>query len=526
MSSRSLLGLTIVLLCLQVELRAYHWNETLRDAAANQMHDYMGGRKGTTLMTKGSGNPNPDRGNVMTVGARGPIVLQDTFFIEEMQHFDRERIPERVVHAKGGGAFGYFVVTNDITQYTKATVFSKVGKKTPILVRFSTVIGETGSADTVRDPRGFAIKFYTDEGIWDLVGNNTPVFFVRDPLLFFSFIHSQKRNPVTHLRDYDMYWDFLSLRPESLMQVMILFSDKGIPDGFRHMSGYGSNTFKLVNENNEPVYCKFHYKTAQGERGLPVERAQKLAGVDPDYGIRDLYNNIALGKYPSWTFYIQVMSFKEAEEFRWNPFDVTKIWPEDDFPLIEVGRFTLDKNPRNYFTDIEQAGFNPGNMVPGIEPSPDKMLQGRLFSYLDTHHHRLGPNHQQLPVNSPFRSPVFNTQRDGKMCYRDNQNGAPNYYPSSFVHMANSERARPPPISTTGDIDRYDSSDDDNYSQPAMMWQTMLSEDERQRMVNNIANHLRRASSFIQERQLGHFFKVDKKFGSMLQAKLQAYSAI
>ncbi|CAH1394560.1 unnamed protein product [Nezara viridula] len=525
MSSRSLLGLAVVLLCLQVELKAHHWNETVRDAAADQLLNYMGGRKVTIPLTRGSGAPNPDRGNVLTVGPRGPILLQDVSFIEEMQHFDRERIPERVVHAKGGGAFGYFVVTNDITRYSKATVFSKIGKKTPIVVRFSTVIGESGSADTLRDPRGFAIKFYTDEGIWDLVGNNTPVFFVRDPLMFFSFIHSQKRNPVTHLRDYDMYWDFLSLRPESLMQVMILFSDRGIPDGFRHMSGYGSNTFKLVNEHNEAVYCKFHSRPVQGERNIPVDIAQKLAGSDPDYAIRDLYNYIAEGKFPSWNFYIQVMTFKEAEEFRWNPFDVTKIWPEDEFPLIEVGTFTLDKNPRNYFTDIEQAAFNPGNMVPGIEPSPDKMLQGRLFSYYDTHLHRLGTNHLQLPVNSPFRTHVFNTQRDGEMCYRDNQNGAPNYYPSSFVHMLNSKRARPPPFSTTGDVDRYDSSNDDNYSQPGMMWRNMT-EGERMRLVNNLADHLRRASAFIQERQVGHIFKVDQRFGSLLETKLQAFSAI
>ncbi|NWH64651.1 CATA Catalase, partial [Geococcyx californianus] len=327
------------------------------------------------VLTTGAGNPIGDKLNILTVGPRGPLLVQDVFFTDEMAHFDRERIPERVVHAKGGGAFGYFEVTHDITQYCKAKVFESIGKRTPIAIRFSTVAGESGSADTVRDPRGFAMKFYTEEGNWDLVGNNTPIFFIRDAMLFPSFIHSQKRNPQTHLRDPDMMWDFWSLRPESLHQVSFLFSDRGIPDGFRHMNGYGSHTFKLVNANGRAVYCKFHVKTDQGIKNLSVEEAGRLASTDPDYAIRDLYNAIAKGDFPSWSFYIQVMTFEEAEKFPFNPFDLTKIWPHGDFPLIPVGKLVLNRNPVNYFAEVEQMAYDPSNMPPGIEPSPDKMLQ-------------------------------------------------------------------------------------------------------------------------------------------------------
>lgn len=297
-----------------------------------------------------------------------------------MSHFDRERIPERVVHAKGAGAFGYFEVTNpEIQKYTAAKVFGAVGKRTPIAIRFSTVGGESGSADTVRDPRGFALKFYTEDGIWDLVGNNTPIFFIRDPILFPSFIHTQKRNPATHLKDPDMFWDFISLRPETTHQVMFLFSDRGIPDGFRHMNGYGSHTFKLINDKGEPTYCKFHFKTNQKIKNLPVDRANDLSATDPDYSIRDLYNAIAKGEYPTWNLHIQIMSYAEAEKASFNPFDVTKVWPQKEYPLIPVGKLVLDRNPNNYFAEVEQIAFSPANLVPGIEPSPDKMLQGKIL---------------------------------------------------------------------------------------------------------------------------------------------------
>lgn len=302
--------------------------------------------------------------------------------------------------------------------------------------------GESGSADTARDPRGFAVKFYTDDGIWDVVGNNTPIFFIRDPILFPSFIHTQKRNPQTHLKDPDMFWDFISLRPETTHQVMFLFGDRGTPDGYRFMNGYGSHTFKLTNEKGEAYYCKFHFKTAQGIKNLSTEQADKLAGSDPDYSIRDLFNAIQKGDFPSWNMHVQIMTFEQAETYKYNPFDVTKVWSQKDFPLIPVGKFTLDRNPNNYFAEVEQIAFAPSHLVPGVEASPDKMLQGRLFSYADTHRHRLGANYLQLPVNCPYRVSVKNYQRDGPMTFNDNQAGAPNYYPNSFEGMSTQSSSR------------------------------------------------------------------------------------
>ncbi|KAI5729885.1 hypothetical protein M8J76_007558 [Diaphorina citri] len=363
-----------------------------------------------------------------------------------------------------------------------------------------------------RDPRGFAVKFYTEEGNWDIVGNNTPIFFIRDPMLFPVFIHTQKRNPVTHLKDWDMFWDFISLRPESTHQTMILFSDRGIPDGYRHMNGYGSHTFKLVNAEGKA--------TNQKIKNLPVKRAEDLAGSDPDYSIRDLYNSIAAGKYPSYTFYIQVMTFEQAENWKWNPFDLTKVWPHREFPLIEVGQLVLDKNPSNYFAEVEQIAFSPSHLVPGIEPSPDKMLQGRLFSYPDTHRHRLGPNYLQLPVNCPFATKVANYQRDGPMAF-NNQGGAPNYFPNSFSGPQESERGRLSTFAVSGDVARYNSSDEDNFSQCTMFW-NILSQDERDRLVDNIVGALKNANDLIQDRAVGNFSQVNAEFGQKLRAGLKA----
>ncbi|KAL0276945.1 UNVERIFIED_CONTAM: hypothetical protein PYX00_004400 [Menopon gallinae] len=468
----------------------------------------------------GHGAPIDDKMNSLTIGPRGPMLLQDITYIDEMAHFDRERIPERVVHAKGAGAFGYFEVTHDITKYCKAKVFSEIGKRTPIAVRFSTVGGESGSADTVRDPRGFAVKFYTEEGNWDLVGNNTPIFFIRDPMFFPSFIHTQKRNPVTHLKDPDMFWDFISLRPETTHQVMFLFSDRGIPDGYRHMNGYGSHTFKLVNDKHEAVYCKFHYKTNQGIKNCLPETAGKLSADDPDYSIRDLYNAIANGKFPSWTFYIQVMTFEEAERHRFNPFDLTKVWPHSEFPLIPVGKLVLDRNPKNYFVDVEQIAFSPSHLVPGIEPSPDKMLQGRLFSYADTHRHRLGANYLQLPVNCPYRAKHQNYQRDGPQNCTDNQGGAPNYYPNSFHGPVDDKKYRNRAVKYSADVARYNSSDEDNFTQPNIFWSQVLNDEERERLVQNIADHLKDAASFIQQRTVNNFNQVHADLGRRLAEKL------
>lgn len=446
----------------------------------------------------------------------GPVVLQDWDFIDEMAHFDRERIPERVVHAKGAGAFGYFEVTHDITKYSAAKVFDTIGKHTPIAVRFSQVAGNMGSADTVRDPRGFAVKFYTEDGIWDLVGNNTPLFFVRDPILFIHFIHTQKRNPVTNImRDWDMFWDFLSLRPESLHQVMFLFSDRGIPDGHRHMHGYGSHTFSLIDKHSNITYCKFHYRTDQGIKNIDPDVAANIAGQDPDYSLRDLYNAIESGNYPSWSFFIQVMSREEVATVNFNPFDITKVWPQCDFPLIPVGKLVLNRNPTNYFAEVEQIAFSPSNMVPGIGPSPDKFLHGRLFSYPDTHRYRLGVNYHQIPVNSPYKAKNF--ERDGKMTI-NNQGGAPNYHPNSFGGPETDPKVYKmwPKLEVTGVIDYYDTGDEDNYSQPRVFYREVLKEDERTRLINNLVNSLKNCSEEIWNRAVVQFGKVDEEFGRRL----------
>ncbi|XP_029438884.1 catalase-like isoform X1 [Rhinatrema bivittatum] len=477
------------------------------------------------VLTTGGGIPVGDKVNVITVGSRGPLVVQDMVFIDEMAHFDRERIPERVVHAKGAGAFGYFEVTHDITKYSKASVFKHVGKKTPIAVRFSTVVGESGTADTVRDPRGFAVKMYTEEGNWDLTGNNTPIFFIKDPFMFPSFIHSQKRNPKTHLKDPDMMWDFWTLRPECLHQIAFFFSDRGIPDGHRHMNGYGSHAFKLVNDKEEAVYCKFHFKTDQGIKNLSVEKADMLASSDPDYAISDLYQAIATENFPSWTFYIQVMTFAQAEKFPFNPFDLTKIWPHKDYPLIPVGKLVLNRNPINYFAEVEQLAFDPSNMPPGIEPSPDKMLQGRLFAYPDTHRHRLGANYLQIPVNCPYRTRVTNYQRDGPMCLSDNQGCAPNYYPNSFESPEAVPQCKELRIRAHGDVDRYSTDNEDNISQVRDFYKKVLKEDERKRLCENTAGHLKDAQLFIQKRAVKMFTEVDPDFGARIQNLLDKLNA-
>jgi catalase len=424
------------------------------------------------------------------------------------------------VHAKGSAAFGEFEVTHDITKYCKAKMFSEIGKKTPIAVRFSTVAGESGSADTVRDPRGFAMKFYTEEGNWDLTGNNTPIFFIRDAMLFPSFIHSQKRNPVTHLKDPDMFWDFISLRPETCHQTAFHFSDRGIPDGFRHMNGYGSHTFKLVNANGEAVYCKFHSKTNQGIKNLSVAEAHDLASDDPDYSQRDLYNAIANNNFPSWNFYIQVMTFAQAEKFRWNPFDMTKIWPQADYPLIPVGKFVLNRNPTSYFSEVEQLAFSPSHLIPGVEPSPDKMLQGRLLAYPDTHFYRLGTNFLQIPVNCPYRAKVANYQRDGPQTVNNNQNLAPNYHPNSFNGPKENPKYLDHTFSVSPDVARYNSTDDDHFTQVGNFWKKVLKPEERTRLVQNMAGHMVNAQEFMQDRAIKNFAQCDPELGTRLKEEV------
>ncbi|CAG9799699.1 unnamed protein product [Chironomus riparius] len=491
-------------------------------SAQCQLREFKDQQKdGAGVATLSSGAPVAEISSVQTVGKCGPMLLQDVNYIDEVAHFDRERIPERVVHAKGAGAFGYFQVTHDITKYCAAKLFDTVGKRTPIAVRFSTVARESGSSDTVRDLRGFAVKFYTEDGNWDIVGNNSPIFFIRDPILFPPLMHT-RRNPQTHLKDASAFWDFNTLRPETTHQLMHMFGDRGIPNGYRFMHGYGSHTFKLVNCKGEAVYCKFHYKSAQGVQNLDVETANYLQYYDTDYAIRDLYDAIARGDYPAYNMSIQVMTFEEAENCKWNPFDLTKVWPQKMFPLIPVGRLVFDRNPTNYFAEVEQMALSPANMVPGIEPSPDKMLQGRLFSYGDTQRHRLGANFMQLPVNAPKGVCVKNYHRDGPMHFNDNQKGAPNYYPNSYGGPEPSQRARDlqGPYKVTGDVHRYDSGDEDNFSQAAVFWNKILDDAAKKRLVINMAMHVVNAEEFIQERVINMFAQVSPDLGECLRAEL------
>jgi catalase len=457
----------------------------------------------------------------LTAGARGPVLLQDVALLEQMQHFNRERIPERVVHAKGSGAFGTFTVTNDVTQYTKAAFLSKVGKKTEMFARFSTVAGERGAADAERDVRGFALKFYTEEGNWDMTGNNTPVFFVRDPYKFQMFIHTQKRDPRTNLRCMDMQWDFWSLCPESLHQVTILFSDRGIPAGYRFMHGFGSHTYSLINARNQRVWCKFHFKTQQGIKNLSDEEATRIIGEDRESHQRDLFEAIERAEFPKWRMFIQVMTQEQADGFRWNPFDLTKVWPHREFPLIEVGVVELNRNSDNYFADVEQAAFNPSALVPGIGASPDKMLQARLMSYADTHLYRLGVNYRELPVNRP-RCAVASYMRDGAMATARDYAGRPNYWPNSREGTPQPDERFKDPAWELGEVivDRYDSTKDhDDFTQAGDLYR-LFDDAQRDRLTTRIAGVLRQARPVVQQRQLPHFFAADPDYGRRVAAKL------
>ncbi|MEI4528096.1 catalase KatA [Priestia megaterium] len=464
-------------------------------------------------LTTSWGAPVGDNQNSMTAGSRGPTLIQDVHLLEKLAHFNRERVPERVVHAKGAGAHGYFEVTNDVSSYTKAAFLSEVGKRTPLFARFSTVAGENGSADTVRDPRGFAVKFYTEEGNYDLVGNNTPVFFIRDAIKFPDFIHTQKRDPRTHLKNPTAVWDFWSLSPESLHQVSILMSDRGIPATLRHMHGFGSHTFKWVNAEGDGVWVKYHFKTEQGVKNLSPDIAAKLAGENPDYHTEDLFNAIEKGDFPSWKLYVQIMPLEDADTYRFDPFDVTKVWSQKDYPLIEVGRMVLDRNPENYFAEVEQATFSPGTLVPGIDVSPDKMLQGRLFAYSDAHRYRVGANHQALPINRP-RSEVNNYQRDGQMRFDDNGGRSVYYEPNSFGGPTESQENKQAayPVSGVADSVAYDHND--HYTQAGDLYR-LLSEDERTRLVANIVEAMKPVEKEeIKLRQIQHFYKADPEYGT------------
>ena len=473
----------------------------------------------TTKLTTATGAPVPDNQNSLTAGERGPIVFEDFHLFEKLAHFNRERIPERVVHAKGSGAFGTLTVTADITRYTSAKLFAQVGKQTPGFLRFSTVGGEAGSADTERDPRGFALKLYTEDGIWDLVGNNTPVFFLRDPSKFPDFIHTQKRHPQTHTKNATMQWDFWSLHPESLHQVTILFSDRGLPDGYRFMDGFGSHTFSMINAAGERCFVKYHFKTRQGIKNLSPARARELAGSDPDYAQRDLFEAIERKELPRWTMSIQVMPEAEAARSPINPFDVTKVWPHKDYPRIEVGELVLDRNPTNYFADVEQAAFAPSSVVPGLGFSPDRMLQGRLFAYADAHRYRLGVNHHQIPVNQP-RNAVHTYHRDGNGRVDGNGGATQNYHPNSFDGVTEAAGSAPPPYAHTGPVQRYDQrSDGDYYSQAGALYR-LMSADQRTLLVDNIVGAMASVPAEIQQRQIAHFKRADEEYGARVERGL------
>ena len=468
-------------------------------------------KKEKTLTTL-AGRPIADNQNSLTAGPRGPILGQDFQLFEKLAHFNRERIPERIVHAKGAGAFGTFTITKDISKYTKAKVFSEVGKKTDVVARFSTVAGEKGSADTVRDVRGFAVKFYTEEGNWDMVGNNTPIFFLRDPFKFLDFIHSQKRSPDSNLRSATMQWDFWSLSPETLHQVTILFSDRGIPYGYTHMNGYSSHTYSFINKKDERFWIKFHFKTMQGIKNFKQEEADEIAGTNPDWSTEDLFKRIKKGEFPKWKVHVQIMPEKDAEVYEWNTFDLTKVWSHKDYPLIEVGIMELNRNPENYFAEIEQAAFAPANIVPGISFSPCKMLQARIFAYTDAHRYRLGVNYETIPVNKP-KTEVHSYNRDGLMRHDGNFGKTVNYEPNSFGGPKEDPAFKEPPLKISGDADRYGQPIvDADFKQPGMLY-NLLKKDEQNRLIKNIVGALKNAPVEIQKRMVKLFTKADKEYG-------------
>ena len=473
-------------------------------------------------LTTTAGIPVGDNQNSLTAGPRGPLLVQDWQLFEKHAHFNRERIPERIVHAKGSGAYGTFTVTHDISKYTKAAIFSKVGKKTECFFRFSTVAGERGAADAERDVRGFAMKFYTEEGNWDLVGNNTPVFFVRDPYKFVDFIHTQKREPRSNLRSNTMQWDFWSLSPESLHQVTILMSDRGLPKSFRNMNGYGSHTYSLINAKNERVWVKFHLKTAQGHEFYTNAEGAELVGKDRESHQRDLYESIEKGNFPKWNVKIQVMTKEQAKSAPFNPFDLTKVWPHADYPLIDVGVVELNRNPENYFAEVEQSAFSPANMVPGISHSPDKMLQFRIFSYADAHRYRLGVNYESLPVNSPHATQANTYHRDGKMRFDGNGGGSVNYEPNSFDGPMEDKIYLEPPLEIEGDADRYDHREgNDDYTQAGNLFR-LMDKDQQSRLFSNIADAMEGVPQEIIDRQLAHFEKADSAYAEGVRKALAA----
>jgi catalase len=473
-------------------------------------------------LTTTSGNPIADNQNSLTAGSRGGIMLQDYQLLEKLAHQNRERIPERAVHAKGSAAYGTLEITHDISRYTKANVLQK-GEKTRLFLRFSTVAGESGAADAERDVRGFAIKFYTKEGNWDLVGNNTPIFFIKDPYKFPDFIHTQKRDPRTHLRSNEAAWDFWSLSPETMHQVTILMSDRGIPASYRHMHGFGSHTYSLINDKNERFWVKFHFKTRQGIKNLTNDEAAQIIAKDRESNQRDLFESIEKGDFPSWDFKIQIMTQDQAKSVKFNPFDLTKTWSHKEFPLIDVGVMTLNENPKNYFNEVEQAAFSPSNIVPGISFSPDKMLQARIFSYPDAQRYRIGTHYAQLSVNRPI-SEINTYVTGGAMNNGMYELDDKAYYePNSFGGGKEDRSLLEPDINLEGAMQRYDhrAEDQDYYSQPRALF-ALMNDSQRSQLFSNIAESMASVSEAIKERAIGHFEQISPEYANGVRAALKA----
>lgn len=479
-------------------------------------------------ITSQSGAPIADDQNSLSAGERGPLLLQDWHLIEKLAHFNRERIPERVVHAKGTGVYGTFTVTNDMSQYTIAEHFQGVGTQTEAFVRFSTVGGEMGSADAERDPRGFGVRFYTKRGNHDIVGNNTPTFFLRDGIKFPDFIHTQKRNPHTNLKDPQAMWDFWSLNPESLHQVTVLMSDRGIPANYRQMHGFGSHTFSFWNAKGERFWVKFHFKTEQGIANLTEEQAAKVKGIDPDHAQRDMVAAIQDGNFPRWKLKVQIMPEADANTYHINPFDLTKVWLHKDYPLIEVGVLELNRLPQNYFAEVEQVALAPSNLVPGVGASPDKMLQARLFAYADAQRYRIGANYNQLPVNCPHATQANHHQRAGAMAgaqcpYHGSQTGgdaSANYGPNSQPSgLQDATEFKEPPLRLDGEADRYSRYGQDDYTQAGNLYR-LLPEEEKARLISNICGTLSQATQDVQQRMIGHFSQADADYGRRVQEML------
>jgi len=471
-------------------------------------------------LTTAAGAPVVDNNNSQTAGPRGPVLLQDVWLLEKLAHFDREVIPERRMHAKGSGAYGTFTVTHDISRYTKARLFSEIGKSTEVFVRFSTVAGERGAADAERDIRGFAIKFYTEQGNWDLVGNNTPVFFLRDPLKFPDLNHAVKRDPRTHLRSAENNWDFWTLLPEALHQVTIVMSDRGLPRSYRHMHGFGSHTFSFISPRNERSWVKFTWKTQQGIENLTDQQAEALVGRDRESAQRDLYGSIEEGRFPRWTLYVQIMPEADAATCPINPFDLTKVWPHGDYPLIEVGVLELNRNPANYFAEVEQAAFSPANVVPGIGFSPDKMLQARLFSYGDAQRYRLGVNHHQIPVNAP-KCPFHSYHRDGQMRTDGNAGSTLGYEPNSYGQWQEQPDFSEPPLALQGSAGHWDHREDQDYfSQPGALFRLMTFE-QQQALFDNTARSIQGASAQTKQRHIDNCSKADPAYGAGVASAIE-----